>query len=239
MSDAQVPRGFLQVPHALLRSGMDPIFLRVYLVIASFADGKVGACTAARETIAEASGCSANSVKRAVAVLKNAGWIEVEERPGWSSVIRPTQPKQLDLSAREGRYPGLTGPTPGLTGPTPGPHRPTKKTEIRRLNEEDDLKTNASVRRRMSDAQLTMLVDLVLLQDLDEDDPEGYVRGLVSSYTEADDLIQEYWVSIEHAGRSEVAYTARRTPSIYERLSAKGRAFVDREDASAGGVSVG
>lgn len=226
-------RGFIQVPHALIRSGADPILLRVYLVIASYADsGKSGECTAARETIAAAAGCSVAAVKRSIATLKAEGTILVEERIGRPSVIRPIRPKDLE----SGRYPGLTDPGSGLTDPGVGSHRPTKRKTVLKKTEEEDRKRKpiASNRRAMSHSQRTMLTDLVLLQGDDaNEDAEGYVRGLVATYDEADELIKEYWQAIEHIGREAVAYTARRTPDVYQRLSPKGRAFVDREDITA------
>lgn len=220
-------RGFLQVPHALIRSGADPILLRVYLVIASFADaGKSGECTASRETIAAAAGCSVAAVKRSIATLKAEGQIDVTERFGRPSVIQPIRPKDLE----SGRYPGLTDPGSGLTDPGVGSHRPTKKTEVKKTEEEDKrLKPNASVQRAISEPQWQMMIDLVLLQDLDETDPRRYLEGMVTNYDEADELIKEYWQAIEHTGREDVAYTARRDPAVYARLSPRGRAFVDRE----------
>lgn len=225
-------RGFIQVPHALIRSGADPILLRVYLVIASYADaGKADECTAARETIAAAAGCSVAAVKRSIATLKAEGTILVEERLGRPSVIRPIRPKDLE----PGRYPGLTDPGSGLTDPGVGSHRPTKRKTVLKKTEEEDknLKPNTSVQRPISDPQWQMLVDLVLLQDLDENDPETYLRQLVSTYDDADELIRQYWQEIEHRGRHDVAYTAHRVPGLYARLSPKGRAFVDREDITA------
>lgn len=82
----------------------------------------------------------------------------------------------------------------------------------------------------MSDAQRSFLIDLVLLLDHDETDPEGHVRRMVSSYDEADGMIQDLWQQIEHKGREDVSYDARRNPAVYERLSRRGRAFVDQED---------
>ena len=103
-------KGYLQVPHALLRSGTDPILLRVYLVIASYADaGARNECTAARETIAEAAGCSEAAVKRSVTALKGMGWIAVQERSGKTSVIRPAHPRDVDLSGNP-TDPGHTDP---------------------------------------------------------------------------------------------------------------------------------
>lgn len=79
-----------------------------------------------------------------------------------------------------------------------------------------------------------MLNDLVLLQGADaDDDAESYIDRYVSTSDEADELIKEYWQNIEHIGREDAAYTARRTPGVYEGLSPKGRAFVDREDITA------
>lgn len=229
--------GYLQVPHALLRSGTDPILLRVYLVIASFADaGTRDECTAARETIAAASGCSVAAVKRSVTTLKSRGWIAVEERSGKPSVIRPQRPRDVDLpTGQSDTYPGHTDPGVGHTDPTPGSHRPTKKTERRRQREEDEyLKTNAGgIRRVMSDAQLSFLMDLVLLLEHDEPDPEGWVRRNVTTYDEADEMIQDLWQQIEHTGRDDIAYQARREPVVYSRLSPRGRAFVDQEDLTA------
>lgn len=224
-------RGFLQIPHALLRSGLDPILLRVYLVIASYADGKAGECTASRETIATASGCSPAMVKRSIATLKAGGLISVIERSGRSSVIRAVRPRDLSSDT----YSGLTDPGSGLTDPGVGSHRPTKKTERRRQTEEDRyLKpTSGGSGRPMSDGQRTFLVDLVLLQGADADaNAEEYVRGLVCSYDDADELIKEYWQAIEHIGREDVAYNAHQDPVLYARLSPRGRAFVDQNDVT-------
>lgn len=228
-------RGYLQVPHALLRSGTDPILLRVYLVIASFADaGTRDECTASRETIAAASGCSVAAVKRSVTTLKGSGWIAVEERSGKPSVIRPRHPRDVTVTDSD-TDPGLTDPGVGLTDPTPGSHRPTKKTERRRQREEDEyLKTNAGgIRHAMSDAQLSFLMDLVLLLDQDEPDPEAHVRRIVATYDEADEMIKELWQQIEHAGREDISFDARNNPDVYGRLSPRGRAFVDQEDLTA------
>ncbi|WP_307224423.1 hypothetical protein [Microbacterium arborescens] len=107
---------------------------------------------------------------------------------------------------------------------------PLKKTIIQEdhLSEDHDSKSPASGRRRMSDAQLQLLVDLVLMQDLERTvvDAERHVRSFVSSYGDADGLIKEYWQFIEHAGRGDVAYQAR-TSGVYDLLSDQGRAFVD------------
>lgn len=229
------------MPHALIRSGVDPTLLRVYLVIASYADmGDANECTAARETIAEAAGCSVATVKRSIGVLRRDGWVEVEERIGWSSIIRPIPPKDVELHEID-THPGQTDPGvghsdpgSGQTDPGVGSHRPTKKTEIRRRKEEDGEKktpkSNAGVRRPISQAQMTMLSDLVLMQDHDEPNPESYVRDLVGTYDEADELIKEYWQIIEHIGRWDIARDAHRDSRFYYRLSSKGREFVDRED---------
>lgn len=92
-------KGYLQVPHELLRSGLDPILLRVYLVIASFADaGTRNECTAARETIAAAAGCSPASVKRAIPDLERMLMVSVRERRGQSSVITPVRPRDVNLT---------------------------------------------------------------------------------------------------------------------------------------------
>lgn len=85
----------------------------------------------------------------------------------------------------------------------------------------------------MSDAQLSFLTDLVLMLDHDDTDPERYVRQVVRSYDEADEMIQDLWQQIEHTGREDIAYDARRNPDIYNRLSPRGRAFVDQEDLTA------
>jgi hypothetical protein len=111
--------------------------------------------------------------------------------------------------------------------------QPTKKT----ITSEDQLSedqypkpTSAGSGRAMSSAQRDFLVDLVLLQGTDADDnAEEYVRGLAATYEEADELIKEYWQSIEHVGRDAAAYLAKSDPALYARLSPRGRAFVDRE----------
>ena len=99
------------------------------------------------------------------------------------------------------------------------------------MKEDEHLKTNAAgVRREMSEHQLSFLMDLVMLLDHDETDPEGHVRRMVISYDEADEMIQDLWQQIEHTGREDVSYAARRDPEVYSRLSVRGKAFVNQED---------
>lgn len=111
---------------------------------------------------------------------------------------------------------------------------PLKKTISQKTMSQEDQKhgkpTRTASGRAMSPGQLTMLMDLVLMQEHDETDPEGYVRRLVSTYDEADHLIKDYWREVEHIGRANIASDAHEDPSVYARLSPKGQAFVDRED---------
>ena len=125
---------------------------------------------------------------------------------------------------------------PTSENPTEGDPPPKKTIYKKNISTEDhDSKsTRTASGRAMSSKQLTMLMDLVLLLSLLESsietEPEQYVRSLVSTYDEADELIREYWQQIEHAGREDISHDARHTPEVYERLSPNARRFVDQED---------
>lgn len=139
----------------------------------------------------------------------------------------------LSGSDYELREPGAVTPT---AGNPPEAEPPTKKT----IYQEDQVPehhhpkpTSSRSGRAMSGKQLTMLTDLVLLTDPDEPDPEGWVRRNARTWAEADQLIKDMWQGIEHTGRDDASYDARRDPDVYSRLSPRGRAFVDQEDLTA------
>lgn len=162
------------------------------------------------------------AIRGAIRELEKAGYLERKRRRQANGTLSGT-----DYELRD---PGTVPPTsekPTLAEPS------TKKNNYSedQLPEHHDPKTtSAGSRRAMSGAQLSFLMDLVMLLDHDETDPEGHVRRMVTSYDEADGMIQDLWQQIEHAGRDDLSYDARRNPEVYRRLSPRGRAFVDQED---------
>jgi hypothetical protein len=128
------------------------------------------------------------------------------------------------------REPATASPT--AANPTEA-GQPTKKTiyqEDQYPEHHDPKPTSDGSGRAMSGKQMTMLVDLTLLLEPDEPDPEGRVRRNATTWAEADELIKDQWQAIEHGGREDIAYAARQNPAVYDRLSPQGRAFVDQED---------
>lgn len=227
-------RGFVQVPHALIRAGGSPNVMWVYLAMVS-RGGRDGVCTAGRKQLAADAGCSENTVKRAHGILERLGLIHVDRRPGLGNVVTVVKPRDVPVGTlQEIRTvasevgplrPGV-GPEradyPGLSGP----QRRNTQGDIYKEN----LKTNAGgVRREMSEAQRVFLLDIALLRgELSVVEAEDEVASLTCSYIEADELIAVQWSELEHDGRDAVAYQALRDTEVWDRLSGRGRAFVER-----------
>lgn len=234
MPDARRPRGFVQVPHALLRSGLDPILLRVYLVMASYG-GRNGVCTASRETIAEGSGCSAAAAKRAIAKLEQGRWISVERRAGRASVARVVPPKNLDLERSD-----VTRDTEvGSHRPGVGSHRPdgrvsqTPEGYVLKEIHEGDVQSPPLHSGRVTESQLRFLDDLSTMlaaTGMDAEEIDDQIDA-VKTQAEADELIKYLWGYIEAEGRENVIDMVNEAMDrgTLGSLSTKALAWVRRE----------
>lgn len=78
--------GFAIVPNALMDQFPEPNILAVYLWLYRHGNGSKDGCWASVTTIAAESGVGINSVRKAIQSLTSSGWIEVVERPGYTSL---------------------------------------------------------------------------------------------------------------------------------------------------------
>ena len=76
------------------------VLLAVYLGVAAHAELATGDAHPSQATLADYVGASTKTVQRAVAVLANAGYMEVEDRPGMASVYRLLPPPTLDVGTQ-------------------------------------------------------------------------------------------------------------------------------------------
>lgn len=83
---------FVQVPHALLdhtQSGLSPTEVRVWLVLATYANA-AGTAWPSLRTIAERAGCCRTTVTTSLDALEAAGWIERQRRRDSTGAARST-----------------------------------------------------------------------------------------------------------------------------------------------------
>jgi len=139
------PRNFAKIPEELLfDTSISPIAIRLYGVVQRYA-GRSGSAFPGREELAGRVGSSVETVKRAMAELVRAGWVERTRRPG-SNIWDTRLPDDPIPQARV-----TSDPTPRVTSdPRQGEHGspmtrrrvtsdPTVGSPVTRLEEREPL----------------------------------------------------------------------------------------------------
>jgi hypothetical protein len=86
MKAAVKSTGFAVAPYQLMDSGIDPKAVVVFLWLHRFGWNSPKGCYASLQTISDRSGVTRKMVQRSLNELVQAGWIEVEKRPGSTAV---------------------------------------------------------------------------------------------------------------------------------------------------------
>lgn len=151
------PRNFAKIPEELLfDTSISPIAIRLYGVVQRYA-GKSGNAFPGREELAGRVGASVETVKRAMAELVRAGWIERTRRPG--SNIWDT--RLADDSTTQARV--TTDPSPRVTS---DPRLPKHGSSVTRRRVTSDPTVGSPVtrleeREPLNESQLTRVTAAV------------------------------------------------------------------------------
>jgi len=78
--------GFAAAPYLLMDQDIDPKAIVVYLWLHRFGWNSVKGCYASLQTISDRSRISRKVVQRALNLLVQTGWVEIERRPGTTAV---------------------------------------------------------------------------------------------------------------------------------------------------------
>jgi len=100
---------FSMIPEWVIDSGVSDKAIRLYVVLARYADNRTGEAFPSRDTLAARMGCSAKSVDRATQELMEAGAVTKKQRHNSSLVYTVKMSKGVDAGVQGGSSPVSRG----------------------------------------------------------------------------------------------------------------------------------
>ena len=116
-------KGFSAIPWELMRSAPDPSWPLVYAWVFLHGFGSDQGCWATIKTLSEETGVHRVGVRRALSWLVENGWLEVEVRPGFTTLYHVRMERTPTIHGpTTSNHPGHPQPdTPATSGLTPRP----------------------------------------------------------------------------------------------------------------------